>query len=193
MSESHATPWREQRPGDAWGGTPDGFSMRQPELADGPAMWNLVRESTLDDNSPYLYLMLARYYGETCAVAERGDTLGGFLTAFVPPEQPDTLFVWQVGVSPQARGHGLATRLILSILQREACEEVRYVEATVTPSNEASLALFRGLADKLGTRCRESECFPQHLFPVNGHEAEWLLRIGPFSRKDLAALTHMPE
>lgn len=194
MSESHTSTWRRpQSQEQSWEASAGGFVLRAPEVEDGPAMWELVRESSLDDNSPYVYLMLTRYYGETCAVAERGEALGGFVSAFIPPEQPDTLFVWQIGVSPDARGHGLATRLVLDVLQREACSDVHYVEATVTPTNAASLALFRGLADKLGTRCRETECFPEHLFPTDDHEAEMLLRIGPFRKADLAALTHTPE
>jgi L-2,4-diaminobutyric acid acetyltransferase len=176
-------------------GTPDAGSsaaagpsapieLRPPALADAQAMWSLVRASTLDDNSPYAYLMLARYHAGTCAVAERDGALVGFVSAFVPPEQPDTLFVWQVGVSEQARGTGLATRLIASLLER-------YLEATVTPSNLASLTLFRRLAERLGTRCRESRCFPSHLFPGGGdrqhHEEELLLRIGPFTTPRPAA------
>lgn len=194
MSESQGALWRgRQTDTQPLQGPSDGFVLRSPSVDDGPDMWELVRSSSLDDNSPYVYLMLGRYYADTCTVAERGGSLGGFVSAFVPPEQPDTLFVWQVGVSPDARGHGLATRMILALLERDACADVRHIEATVTPSNAASLALFRGLADKLGTRCRESECFPEELFPTNGHEAELLLRIGPFGRQESAGQTHTPE
>lgn len=194
MSDGFAPQFYPQRQRTtAWETLPGGFLLRAPQLADGPAMWRLVRRSTLDDNSPYAYLMLARYHAETCLVAQRGEELSGFVTAFVPPGQPDTLFVWQVGVDPAARGHGLATRMIRSLLSQPAARAVRYLEATVTPSNEASLALFRGLAEKLGTRCRESECFAQHVFPDTGHEPEWLLRIGPFGGADAAESISDPE
>lgn len=167
------------------------IELRPPALADAQAMWSLVRASTLDDNSPYAYLMLARYHAGTCAVAERDGALVGFVSAFVPPAQPDTLFVWQVGVSEQARGTGLATRLIASLLERDGTAQLRYLEATVTPSNIASLTLFRRLAERLGARCRESRCFPSHLFPGGGgrqhHEEELLLRIGPFTPPRQAA------
>ena len=93
----------------------------------------------------------------------------------------------------RARDFEPATRLLAAALQRESCQEVAFVEAPVTPSNAASLALFRGLAAKLGTRCRETTCFPAHLFPAAGHEEERLLRIGPFDRADLARLTPTPE
>ncbi len=83
----------------------------------------------------------------------------------------------------------MATRLILDLLNRDSASGMRYLEATVTPSNTASLALFRGLAEKLGTGCRESECFPGHLFADAGgaQEEELLLRIGPFGKKELAS------
>jgi len=156
-------------------------------------MWRLVQDSTLDSNSPYAYLMLARYFAETCVLAERDGELGGFVSAFIPPEQPDALFVWQVGVGPLARGRGLATQLVAAALARKVDEGVRFVEATVTPSNSASLALFRGIAAKLGTRCKEAPCFAADLFPGNGHEEELLLRIGPFDPSDLSRLTPNPE
>lgn len=158
----------------------DTFVLRKPGTEDGPAVWRMVRESSLDLNSPYAYLMWFRYYRETSLVADRAGEPAGFVTGFMPPEDPQAYFVWQVGVSEAARGNGLATDMILTALQREACRDVRYIEATVTPSNDASLALFRGLAKKLDSGCEESVCFPDRLFPVEGHESEWLLRIGPF-------------
>jgi len=151
-----------------------------PTLEDGTRMWQLVQDSSLDDNSSYAYLMFARYYADTCVVAERRGELGGFVSAFQAPQDPEVLFVWQVGVGKSARGQGLATRMILDLAARKAADGVRYIEATVTPSNEASMALFHGLADKLGTKCEKSLCFPETVFPGDEHEEEWLLRIGPF-------------
>lgn len=194
MSESVHYPISQKATRGATDGpASDGFELRAPQPTDASAMWELVRDSSLDTNSPYAYLMLAHYFSETCVVADRGGELSGFVSGFVPPDRHRTLFVWQVGVCDQARGYGLATRLIATALQRETCQDVAYVEATVTPSNAASLALFRGLAEKLGTHCRETTCFPAHLFPGAGHEEELLLRIGPFDRSDLARLTHTLE
>ncbi|WP_238389589.1 diaminobutyrate acetyltransferase [Virgibacillus sp. MSP4-1] len=142
-------------------------------------MWELVNDSSLDQNSPYKYIMMCEYFADTCVVAKENDELAGFVTAFIPPEKPDVVFVWQIGVDSSQQGKGIASRLLNELIQREACEDVRYVEATVTPSNRASQSLFRGLARKHNTDCKVSECFTEDLFPTDDHEEELAFKIGP--------------
>ena len=59
--------------------------------------------------------------------------------------------------------------------------DVRYVEATVGPTNRASRALFTALARDLNATLIEQSCFDATLFPEGNHEPENLLRIGPLS------------
>ena len=143
----------------------------------------MVRDTgVLDVNSVYAYLLVGEHYSQTSVIAEVGDQLAGFISAYCPPEKPDTVFVWQVGVAEAGRGKGLATRMLYEILRRPACSHVRYLDTTVGPSNDASMALFRGLAKKLGTQCEEDELFGSELFGDDDgepHEPEILFRIGP--------------
>jgi diaminobutyrate acetyltransferase len=152
----------------------------------------------LDLNSPYAYLMMAHWFADTCVVAEHKAADGsaeivGFVMGFCPPDQPDTMFVWQVAVSPSQRGKGLAGRMICHIVS-QAKPALRYIEATVTPSNAPSAALFRGLAQRLGAKITTSEVFSAATFPgptlgVEAcHEGEVLYRIGP-----LPAVTRTPR
>lgn len=149
-------------------------------------MWRLVRDvGTLDCNSVYLYILLADRFAETCAVAEADDQLVALLTGFCPPREPATYFVWQVGVDATARGRGLALRLIDHVLA--ALPEVRFLEATVSPSNTASQALFTGFARRRHAPLEihpgyGAELFP-HVFTPAPHEPEPLLRIGPFAAR----------
>lgn len=155
---------------------------RPPATADGPAMWRLVRDSgVLDVNSTYCYLLLCQHFAETCCVAEVDDEVVGFVTAYLPPGRPDTLFAWQIGVSPEHRGQGLASRLLTELLRRDVCRCVQFVEATVGPTNHASRALFTALARRLDTKLSEQPYLDTTLFPQGDHEPENLLRIGPFS------------
>lgn len=180
------------------------YRFRSPEAVDGGRLWALAKETGLDLNSPYCYLMLGHYFSDTCLVAEaeftpsrssdaQTDTarngtgepsLAGFVLGFRPPARQDTLFIWQICVLPSARGHGLASSLIQKLLRTPACRGVRYLEATVTPSNHASHALFAGQARKLGVPYVVKECFPADWFPGGAHETEQLYRIGPFSLED---------
>lgn len=155
--------------------------FRTARLDDGPAIWSLVRRSKfLDNNSAYTYLLLCEQFGETSVVAEAGGEIVGFVTAFRLPRRPEVIFVWQVGVDEDWRGQGIAGRLLRALLQQEGCEGVTHMETTVTPSNEASQALFRSLARRLGANLSVRPFFDQELFPGEGHETEELYRIGPF-------------
>lgn len=141
----------------------------------------MARDSgNLDLNSPYTYLMLCRYFADTCVVAEEDGEPLGFILGYRMPERPESVFVWQVTTSPAARGRGLATSMMAELLQRHARQGGSFLEATVTPSNTASQRLFRGVARKLGVPCEESLEFPADLFPGDDHEEEVLFRIGPF-------------
>jgi len=155
--------------------------LRHPTIEDGDAMWQLVVDAgTLDRNSSYLYLLLCRDFASSCAVAEREGALVGCVTGFRSIERPEVWFLWQIGVDAGARGQGLAGRLAHFVLQAQAERGVRFLETTVTRSNGASRALFAGIARRLQTRLEESDLFTAAMFPGDDHEAEPLLRIGPF-------------
>ncbi len=145
-------------------------------------MWELVNNSTLDQNSAYKYIMMCEYFAETCVVAKQDDELVGFITAFIPPERQDVVFIWQVGVDSSQRGKGIASKMLNHLVERNACQNVRFVEATVTPSNQASQSLFRKLARDHETQCTVSEFFTENLFPSDDHEEELNFRVGPINK-----------
>lgn len=157
--------------------------FRPPVLADASAIWRLVREAgVLDENSCYLYLLLCRDFAETCLVAELDDSIVGFVTGYRPPMRPEVLFVWQVAVAPSARKQRLALRMLLDLVERLRSDGVQNVEATVTPTNEPSRALFRSLARELDAPIEQTEGFQASDFHFAEHEDEDLIRIGPFGR-----------
>ncbi len=159
--------------------TPYGF--REPNKEDGANIWELVKSTqTLDLNSAYSYLMLCELFSDTCVIAEDEDQVIGFVSAFRQPQSPNTIFVWQVAVHESYRGKGIAKKLLKELLSRQSCENVHYMESTVSPSNLPSQSLFKGLANHLKCPCEVSECFTEDLFPESGHEAEQTYRIGPF-------------
>ena len=157
--------------------------FRKPRLEDGPAVWSLVRDTqVLDLNSSYCYLMLSSYFQETCVVAEKGDQVVGFVSGFIPENQPKTLFIWQVAVSQKARGLGIGTSMLKRLLSRPICRNVRYLETTVSPSNAPSEAMFRRIARDLATELKVAGEISAGLFPGHDHEPERVFRIGPFDR-----------
>lgn len=141
-------------------------------------MWELVSESTLDQNSAYKYILMSEFFAESCVVAKENEKVVGFITGFIPPKKPDTIFVWQIGVDATQRGKGLGSKLLIELVNQQNSDEITHVEATITPSNKASQALFERLAKNFNTECQISEFFEERLFP-KGHEEEMLFRIGP--------------
>jgi L-2,4-diaminobutyric acid acetyltransferase len=142
--------------------------------------YRIVKDGTLDDNSAYAYVAFTTHFADSCLVAEDAastETLG-FVMGYREPHAPDTLFVWQIGVGEQARGKRIGNRMLKHLATQ--MEGVKYVEATVTPGNAASRALFTGFARDVGAPVSVVEdYFPKALFP-EGHEEEGLFRIGPF-------------
>ena len=157
------------------------LSLREPVADDGPSIYALVKQSKpLDLNSRYCYLIMCEHFSSTCVVAEQEGKVLAFMTAYVPPAQSDTLFVWQIAVHADVRGQGLAKRLLADVLARPALQNVSFVEATVGPSNDASRGIFRSLARQHATKVHESLMFATDLLGDKEHEQENLIRVGPF-------------
>lgn len=165
------------------------MSFRPPAVADGAQIWQLVKDTgVLDLNSAYAYLLIGEHFAATSVVAELASAEGGkqivgFISAYRPPSKDDTVFVWQVGVAQAGRGRGVATGMLFEIIRRSACDGITHLDTTVGPSNDASMALFRGFARKLDTQVTETELFSSNVFPdPSEHEPEVLFRVGPFDR-----------
>lgn len=142
-----------------------------------------MRDSAeLDTNSFYCYHLICTTFGRTCRVAELAGDVVGFLTAFQPPEDLETLFVWQLYVSDTVRGQGVATSMIEHLLRSQS-KPVRFLEATVAPQNTASLRTFEALARRSDSPLALSSYLAAGDFPVDGgeHPDELLVRIGPLS------------
>ncbi|MFD7975461.1 diaminobutyrate acetyltransferase [Streptomyces sp. NPDC059071] len=139
--------------------------------ADGADLWRIARAAEdLDLNSPYSYLLWCRDFAATTAVAR--DATGrpfGFVTGYLRPEAPGTLFVWQVAVDGSHRGSGVAGALLDALAARVAAAghgPIR-IEATVTPGNVASDRLFRSFARRHGAALTREVLFTADAFPAD--------------------------
>lgn len=119
------------------------------------------------------------------------------MSAYVIPEKPETLFVWQVAVNETARGQGLAYKMIKHILARDSYSNphnsnthqsthithITHIETSITKDNAASWAMFESLAKKLNADIQVSVLFDEHTHFHGAHATEHLLRIGPIKSK----------
>ncbi|MCB1049903.1 MAG: diaminobutyrate acetyltransferase [Acidobacteria bacterium] len=161
------------------------YRFRPPSAQDGKHIWELVQKTkVLDLNSVYLYMLLGHHFAATCVVAEQGNNLVGFVSGYLQPGHPHTYFLWQVGVHPEHQGQGLATQMVQQILTRPQLAHLQYLETTVSPSNLGSRRLFEKIAKQQKCALEELPGFPESFFPPGSqHEAEPLLRLGPFKSR----------
>ncbi|MFC4334614.1 diaminobutyrate acetyltransferase [Salininema proteolyticum] len=160
------------------------YQFGAPDPREGKALYDLtVNTGNLDVNSPYAYALWCRDFAATSIVARKGDDLAGSITGYLRPDDPRTLFVWQVAVSPAHRRQGLARRMLDNLVDRLRPEGVDWVETTVTPDNKASLRLFASFAEGRNVKIKQDVLFTeQDLGP--GHEPEVLHTIGPLPYRE---------
>ena len=139
----------------------------------------------LDPNSSYCNLLQCSHFGATSMAAFRDGKLCGSVTAYRIPSRPDTLFVWQVAVHPDARGCGLARTMLRKLVALPTLQDIRFVETSITPGNEASWRLFTGFATELHADMARSVMFDRDQHFLGAHETEHLVRIGPLGADDV--------
>lgn len=165
------------------------ISIRAPESADGADVWQLVGDSgTLDTNSLYCNLLQCSHFAPTCAIAHLDGQIVGWMSGYIPPQQPDALFVWQICVSPKARKRGLAQHLIQDVLNRKECAAVRHVCCTITKDNAASWKLFESVARQLNASMTSHEHFSSNEHFRGLHDSEFEVVIGPFEQPNISGL-----
>jgi L-2,4-diaminobutyric acid acetyltransferase len=153
--------------------------LRAARPQDARNLWSMLDAvGGLERNSCYAYVLLCSHFASTSVIAEQGRQVLGFLLAYRPPSDPESVFVWQIGVAPMARGAGLGRRMLGELVTRPACRDARFLTATVSDDNSPSLALFRGFARDRRLLCRSEVGFAASLF-AEAHPDEPLLRIGP--------------
>lgn len=156
--------------------------IRSPRIGDGAPMWRIAVDSqVLDANSSYAYLLWCRDFRSTSVVAEVDGNIAGFVTGYLRPEAPEVVFVWQVAVDHAYRGRGIGVAMLDHLVNDAAEHGISTLETTVSPDNEASLAMFASLARRHDAQMKRESLFEPEDFP-DGHESEDLYRISPLRR-----------
>ncbi len=155
--------------------------VRKPTAMDGLAVHRLIAQCPpLDPNSVYCNLLQCSHFADTSVLVEAQGEVAAFMSGYVKPTDAEVLFVWQVAVAEAWRGRGLAGRMLEALLQRRELRAIRFLETSITPSNEASANLFRRFADKHQASLTTSILFSQAEHFAGRHDDEVLFRIGPF-------------
>lgn len=162
------------------------MQFRKPLAADGPAITALIAACPpLDRNSRYCNLLQCDHFADHCIVAEEAGRIVGWVSGYRPPSESEAFFVWQVAVATEGRGKQLASRMISALFARPAQDGVTHLITTITDDNQASWALFRGLARDWKAPLRRSAHFVRETHFAGAHATEFLARIGPINRKNI--------
>ncbi len=154
------------------------WAFREPDITDGDDVYRLIsRCPPLDVNSSYCNFLQSSHFSRTCIVAEKKEDLAGFISAYKKPDDPNTLFIWQVAVGPNYRGKGLAYQMLIELLQRDVMESVKAVETTITKSNEASWGLFKKLDANNGKRGKVMTFLDIETHFKGKHDTEYLYHV----------------
>ena len=163
-------------------------SLRKPGARDGAAIWRLIQAcKPLDENSMYCNLIQCDHFRDTCIVAEMGGEIVGWVSGHILPDDPETLFVWQVAVSETARGTGLGTLMLRGLLSRENCKDVTRLQTTITRDNAASWALFRKFSDLTDGALSSAPYFTRSQHFDDLHDTEYMVTIAMKARMKKAA------
>lgn len=159
--------------------------LRKPEATDGAAIWELVKScKPLDENSMYCNLVQADHFRDTCVVAELDGDIVGWVSGHIIPDQ-NALFVWQVAVSDKARGMGLGKKMLLDLIERDVCDDAKHLKTTITRANDASWALFRGFARRIGGNLTDEPHFTRDVHFEGRHDTEHMVSITLPAASDL--------
>lgn len=160
-----------------------GIRMRAPLATDGSQVHELIaRCEPLDRNSLYCNLLQCTDFADTSILAERNGNIVGWISAYRLPDDSSMLFIWQVAVAPEARGTGLGRSMVLSLLDRVSATGVDRLRTTITADNKASMALFSAVARALNAPKNCQPWFDEDSHFDGGHESEYMISIGPFSK-----------
>jgi L-2,4-diaminobutyric acid acetyltransferase len=163
-------------------------TLRKPLKSDGSEVWKLVSECPpLDQNSMYMNVVQCDHFAETCILAERDGAVLGWVSGHIPPQSPESLFIWQVAVHRDGRGLGLGKRMLKALLDRPVCAKVSKLETTITKSNAASWGLFQSFARDMGGELTDAPHYTREEHLGGKHATEHLVTIS-LPRKKLRSV-----
>lgn len=157
------------------------IEVKHPILVESNRMWELAEKAGLDVNSSYSYLMMTKFFNDRCFVIKDDDIVIGFVTGFILKD--DVYFVWQIAIDPDYQGNGLSQKLLhdaVKILMTK--HQIKFIQATVSPENKASMGLFKSIASSYNTFFAVKEGFTESHFPDDKPE-EKLIQVGPLDIK----------
>lgn len=120
----------------------------------------------LESYDSHEYKILLRYFGNTSYLIEREGEIVAFEMGFPSGRDPETYFLWQIGVAPDVQGEGLGARLLAHIERQVVTLGCRRIELTIDPDNIPSRKLFERAGYRNVSRREGREIVERHGRPA---------------------------
>ncbi|HSC66178.1 MAG TPA: GNAT family N-acetyltransferase [Cellvibrio sp.] len=161
----------------------DKIELRAPLPTDGDALKGLLATTpVLDGNSVQCTLLQCGHFAKTSVAAFLHGRLVGFVSAYYPPNEPRTLFVWQVVVTQELRDLGLGKKMLHWLIAQPACEHAHRLVTAIGIKNTVSWSMFDSFARDIGALPIKSFVTPLKDRQQNIPD-EYLLRISPLPNR----------
>lgn len=168
----------------------DNIQFRHPLTSDGDALQALLATTpVLDGNSVQCTLLQCGHFAKTSVAAFWQGHLVGFVSAYYPPTEPQTLFVWQVVVAQEVRHLGLGKTMLHWLVDQPACAHAQRLVTAIGIKNSISWSMFDGFARDIGALPIKSFVTPITSSPSQQPE-EYLLRIAPLPNRPEQSARH---
>ncbi len=96
----------------------------------------------------HFYNIMMRYFGDSFFVVKRNGTIAGVVWGFVSQADPSVFFLWQIGVSEQHRGSGIAPSLVARLIEHARERGCKKMHVTAETGNIPSWKLFQKMKFK---------------------------------------------
>jgi L-2,4-diaminobutyric acid acetyltransferase len=126
-------------------------------------------------------------YMETSIVAELDDELVGAVLAYTLPYDPETLFIWHVGIADGEKNKGLSSLMLGQLMRRQACAGITRVQTIIPSSDGHAWTLFRRFAKWQHSRLQIQPFYTKELSLSERHDNDNVVTIRLAERRQQAA------
>lgn len=152
--------------------------LRTPEPVDGVRIAALAEGLASGNARDIPEALVGRgAFRETSVLAELDGQLLGWISAYILPYDPQTLFIWTVEVVEADRDVGISALMLGYLMRQEACAGVTRVQTVISCDEDRPWELFRRFARWQHSRMNVQPYFTQALTPHKRHENENLVTI----------------
>ena len=159
------------------------ITVRNACASDSPLLRALAAAcGTLDVHTPYTYWVACRYHSKSIFILEDSGTPVGYIMAL---DNPDCVFLWQIGILSSHRGKGLSKLLYARVMDFAAAAE-KPLQVTIAPENKASYGAMenycrsRGLTIQAEDTLHLNDCIDREF-----QETEIIYTVFPAERSSL--------